>query len=198
VTEAGFVPVLDPAAWTSRHGTSLGRGVRFLYPGEPVSAPTCWSTRTTSVTLPRRDLLGDVPCVSVDAADVLRGERVEEVQPDEIQAWLRRDAAVVLRRLVLAENRDVDPAEILPEAGAPDHVRYLQDVSVLEDGPTVSYPHSLRHPFDARCQEVVRLHPDPRRPVREDVGTDLAAERRLHREHVRGDEPEDRQHEPRQ
>src|SRR5205823_11173140 len=70
VAEASLLAIFGPAAWTSHHGTSLGLGLRFLYPGGPGSAPTCCSTRATSVTaqystiLPSRTLCTARPSVS--------------------------------------------------------------------------------------------------------------------------------------
>src|SRR6266550_4904169 len=46
--------------------------------------------------------------------------------------------------------------------------------------------------LDAGCEEVLRLHPDARRAALEDVRTDFAADRRLYRQNVRGDEPKQR------
>src|SRR5206468_1431122 len=129
--------------------------------------------------LKRSDVSGDVPGVPPHAAHVLRGERVKEVQADEVETRLGRDPALVRRLAVLAEDRHVDPAEVLPEARAPDDVRDVHDTSVLEDGQAVTDADSLRNALDARSEEIVRLNADPRRAAIEDVRADLAADRRL-------------------
>ena len=131
-----------------------------------------------------------MPRVPVHAAHVLRGKRVQEVEAEEVEARLRRHAALVHRYAVPVEDRDIDPAVVLPEARAPDHVRDVENAAVLEHGEPVLHCDGPRSLLDTCRLEVVRLDADPRRAAREDVRSHLTAERRLDREHVRGDEPE--------
>ena len=48
------------------------------------------------------------------------------------------DAAVLPRVAVLAEDREVDPVEDLPEAGAPDDRARVDDAAVVEHGSTLA------------------------------------------------------------
>src|SRR4029077_17717284 len=84
--------------------------------------------------LARSDEPGDVARIPPHAADVLRRERVQEVEADEVEARLGRDPAFVHRLRVVAEERDLDPAEVLPEARAPDDIFHVHDAPVLEYG----------------------------------------------------------------
>ena len=103
----------------------------------------------------RRDVLGDVPGVPPDAADVLGRERVEEVEADEVEARLGRHAALVYRSPVDVEHGHVDPAEVLAKAGAPDHVRDVQHPPILQHGTPVLDACGLRHLLDVRVAEIV-------------------------------------------
>ena len=79
------------------------------------------------------------------------GGRELEGQAHEVQARLgRHDAALVHRRAVLAEDRQVDPREVLPEPGAPDDVRHVEHPSVLQHRRAVADADGLRHALDAR------------------------------------------------
>src|SRR5438034_8018044 len=80
-------------------------------------APDLPASRTS-----RRDVLRDVPGIAPHAADVLGREGVQEAQPDEVKAGFRSDAAVMDRRVIAVEDRNIDPVVVMPEAGAPDHV----------------------------------------------------------------------------
>ena len=97
------------------------------------------------------------------------------------------------RLAAFAEDRDVDPAEVLSEASAPDDVRNVHDTPVLQSGQAVLDSRRLCDALDTGCEEVLRLHADQRGAALEDMRSHLAADRRLHRQNVRGDEPEDRQ-----
>src|SRR5439155_10145846 len=78
--------------------------------------------------------LRDVGRIPSDARQHVRGGRVLERETDELQpGGARSDPALVDRLALLAEDREVDPREVLPEAGAPDDVRHVDDVAVLED-----------------------------------------------------------------
>src|SRR6266536_843933 len=121
------------------------------------------------------DLPRDPPRVPPHSADGLGG-----------------DAAFVQRLTLAVEDRHIDPAEVLPEARAPEHVGDVEDAAVLENGKAVLHADGPRHLLDARLIQVARLHPDARGAALEHVRPHLAAERRSHGEDPGRDEPQDR------
>src|SRR6478672_1346384 len=125
--------------------------------------------------LARSDEPGDVARVPPHAANVLRRERVQEVEADEVEPRLGRDPSFVHRLHVVTEDRDLDPPEVLSEAGAPDDVCDIQDPSVLEYGQAVMGVDRFCDALDAGSEEVLRLHPDARRAALEDMRAGLAA-----------------------
>src|SRR5689334_12721585 len=64
-----------------------------------------------------------MPGIARDAGEAARSPCMQPRQPDEIQARLRRDAANMRGIAASVEDRRVDPAEIRPEADAPDNRR---------------------------------------------------------------------------
>src|SRR5262249_39433396 len=145
----------------------------------------------------RGDVLRDPLRVALDSADVLRRERVEEVEAEEVEAALVRGPAPLHRLAVFTEYRHLDPAEVQVEAGAPDHVCDIQHAAVLEGRKTVPYADRLRSAGDAGGVQIPRLHPDARCALRQYRWPDLPPERGPQRQHVREDELEDRVHKTR-
>src|SRR5262249_28938484 len=145
----------------------------------------------------RGDVLRDPLRVALDSADVLRRERVEEVEAEEVEAALVRGPAPLHRLAVFTEYRHLDPAEVQVEAGAPDHVCDIQHAAVLEGRKTVPYADRLRNALDACGLQILRLHPDARCALRQYRWPDLPPERGPQRQHVREDELEDRVHKTR-
>ena len=79
-------------------------------------------------------------------------------------------------KAVLAEDREVDPVEDLPEAGAPDDGARVDDAAVVEDGPPSLTPVTrFSHPLDAAPLEVVALDAQHRAAVVPDLRHLLAA-----------------------
>ena len=119
--------------------------------------------------------------VAPHAADVLRGERVEEVEADEVEARLRRSTPALVQRLQLSSKTGTSiQLKSWLKAGAPDDVRDVQDASVLEhrqavlDARPSSAPTRRRRP--ARSADLTRIRGAP---LGEDVRANLAADRRL-------------------
>jgi hypothetical protein len=97
--------------------------------------------RSPAFALARGELLGDVLGVPPDPAQQRGGEPVQEEQAHEVQAGLAlHHAAPVHRQPVLAEDRQVDPAEVRPEARAPEHGRHLHEAAVLQQRAAVAHP----------------------------------------------------------
>ena len=92
----------------------------------------------------------------------------------------------------------VDPRDVLAEARAPDDVGDIEDATVVEHRPAVLHAHDPRvGAVDACRLQVLALDPQQRPAAGADLRPDLAAERRLDREHAIGQEPRDGQNEPR-
>src|SRR5829696_6627858 len=76
-------------------------------------------------------LLCDIYSISDNSCQHTRAERVLERQPAVEQARsIRHDTAHLPRPAVSSENRQVDPVEHLPKAGAPHHVRNVKHAAV--------------------------------------------------------------------
>jgi len=141
--------------------------------------------------LARGEPTGDVLGVAPDPADERGGQRVLEELPDEVEAGLAGDHPALLQRpAVVAEDRQVDPAEVWPEPGAPDHVRHLEDAPVRQQRGAVPDAGHPRHPLDPGGGDVLRLDPDQRPAVGQDLRPQLAAWSGPHAQHVRPDEEE--------
>jgi hypothetical protein len=111
-----------------------------------------------------RDLLDNVRRVPAQAGEHHRAEGVLERETAEEEAGRRVDPAAVLPRpAVVADYRQVDPVEGLPEAGAPDDVGDVEHPSVIQHRSRVGrhrgHP-SVDH-LDADFGEVLRLDPEP-------------------------------------
>ena len=85
---------------------------------------------------------------------------------------------------VLAEDRQVDPRQIVPEPGAPDHVRHVEHLAVLEDRSAVHRPRRS-------CPRAARRRPRAASASRGPAGrpgwrscAGLPTDRRAEREHV--------------
>ena len=52
----------------------------------------------------------------------------------------RYDASFLPRPPVFARDRQLDPAEVLLEAGAPDHVRHVEGATVVEQRQAIANP----------------------------------------------------------
>ena len=111
-----------------------------------------------------RDPLGVAP----DARQHVRRNRVLEEQADEVEAGLLADDAALVPQLpVRVEDRQVDPAELPPEAGAPDDVRDVEHAAVLEERQAVASPHDAAAALDARLgQKNIRVNAVSAGPVR--------------------------------
>ena len=111
--------------------------------------------------------------------------------PTTYIAGRRGDHAPVVHRLtVAAEDRQVDPAEVGPETGAPDHVRHLDDASVLDGRRAAPHADSSGYPLDPHRGEVLRVHPFQRRRLGHQLRSSPSADRRVHGEQARDHEPE--------
>jgi hypothetical protein len=121
-----------------------------------------------------------------------------EQQTHEVQPGLTcDDAALVDGPSVGAGDRQVDPRELFPVAGAPDHVRHVQRATLVDHGKAVGDAGRPADPLDTGLYEMLRLHPDERRSLGHDLRTDLAADRCAHRQHVVTEEADDREDPPR-
>src|SRR6266542_1102221 len=126
------------------------------------------------------------------------GNRVLKDEPDEVEARQRPDDAALVQRLaVRAESREVDPREMVVEAGAPDEVRHVEDATVVQHGHSVAHAGDPCDALDSGGCEVLRLHPDQRRRARGELRADLAPDRRPLRQHAVAEKPEHRKCEPR-
>ena len=129
--------------------------------------------------------------VAADPAEQGRGDRGEEEQPHEVQAGRVGDHAPVVVRLVTGvEHRQVDPAEVVAEPGAPDDVGHLQDPPVLQQGQAVAGPDRPRHPLDPGGGQVPAPDPGKGRRGREQPGPQPAPDRVVHRQHLGEGEPD--------
>src|SRR4029077_12235547 len=111
---------------------------------------------------------------------------------------VRDDSTVLPRVAVPVEDRQLDPVEVVTEAGAPDHVGHANDAVVLEHGHPVADardPHA--HPLDSRRLEVGRLDTQERGSVSAQLRGELAFDRRPGGQHAGGEEPKDWEYEPR-
>src|SRR6266545_4881551 len=143
------------------------------------------------------DVLGDVRGVPPHARQYIGGNRVLKDEPDEVQARQRPDNAPLVQRFAgLVESREVDPREVMVEAGAPDDVCHVEDATVLQQGQSVANAGDPRDALDSDGCEVLRLHPDQRRRARGELRTDLAPDRRPPRQYAVAEKPEHRQCEP--
>src|SRR6266540_6013776 len=96
------------------------------------------------------DVLGDVLGVPPHARQHIGGNRVLKDEPDEVEARQRPDDAALVQRLaVRAESREVDPREMVVEAGAPDEVRHVEDATVLQHGQSVADAGDSRDALDS-------------------------------------------------
>src|SRR6266545_5725765 len=154
--------------------------------------------RRPALGLTRCDVPGDVLRVPPEAGEHIGRCRVLEDQPHEIHPGLGdHHAAVVHGFTVLAEDRKVDPRELLPVAGAPDDVRDLQDSIVFQHRQSVEHAHHPRDAFYARGYQVLGLDPDQRSCHGRKLRNKLSADGRPLRQDVAAREPDDREDEPR-
>jgi hypothetical protein len=96
----------------------------------------------------RRDDIRNALCISCDAVNHRRRERIEEVKPYEVQAWfVRHDAALVERFAVGTEgwSRELEPRQSWMKARAPDDVSHVERAAIGEERLAVA------HALDARC-----------------------------------------------
>jgi hypothetical protein len=74
----------------------------------------------------------DASRVASNAVNHRRRHRVQELEPDEVQAGLTLDkAALVLKLALLIENRQIDPIESGMETARPDHICDVHDPAIL-------------------------------------------------------------------
>ena len=120
-----------------------------------------------------------------------RRHGVLERQPDEVQAGLLRDRAAVVPRVARrVEDRKVDPVKARLEAAAPYDVAHIESARVVEQWLTLAYGDDARHAPHPGRDEIATLHPDTGRAFGQNGRTRLAADRRLHGEHMPENEPE--------
>lgn len=105
-----------------------------------------------------RDVPCDVAGVPAYPAHVLGCERALEVQADEVQTRRGGNAAFVYRFGVV-EDRSLDPAEVLVEAGVPDHVGGFDDPAVLQQRQTSAYADGPGNSLDAGGGEIPTERP---------------------------------------
>ena len=112
-----------------------------------------------------RDAVDHVRGVARSADHEYRRAPVLEDQPEEVQAGRRHgDAAIVLGRALVVEDRHADPAVVGAESGGPDDVGHLDDPAIGKDGLAVLHAdRAAVHQLDAGPLEV---------------GTPMAQERR--------------------
>ena len=97
----------------------------------------------------RGDVIGDVRGIPATARKHVRAERILEDEAEKVEARLGfHDAAIVARLPVPVEYRELDPAEVGAEAGAPDDVRHVDDAPILQDGKTVLNAGHARQTLD--------------------------------------------------
>src|SRR5215217_7928630 len=162
------------------------------------SRPGQHMRRGPAVRFARGDMLRDVLGVPPYAGEHVRGRRVEEFEADEVETWLvRHHATFVQGTSVLTEDGEIDPGELLPEPCAPDHIRHVQDASVLEHWATVLYADDPRHLLDSGGDEVLQLDADERRAMGDELGLNLSADGRPQCQYVMTDEPHYGEEEPR-
>ncbi len=125
-----------------------------------------------------------------------RRERVLEGQPAEVEPGdVVHDPAVLAGPAVLAEDRQVDPLERLPEAGRPDHRGGVDGGAVGKQRHAVPDTDDAGLVADdAPVGEVRALDPEHRPAVEADVGHLLAAHRRTPGDDVAPQEQQDREH----
>ncbi len=142
------------------------------------------------------ELLHDPSRVAGDAGDHVRPGGELEREPDEVQTGLAgRDAALVHRSSVLAEDRQVDPGQVVAEADAPHDVRdVLEHATALDHRLAVADADGPGHVLDAGRGEPLRLHAHERVALRHLLRDHLAADRVAEREHVHAQEPDHVEH----
>src|SRR5688572_27679764 len=83
--------------------------------------------------------VGDVGCISPDAADQGRRPTVLEPEPEEVEPRsLGNHAAVVTRIAIVTKDRQADPAVVRDETRAPDHDIGI-DTTVLAEWLAVTH-----------------------------------------------------------
>src|SRR5918994_7167433 len=114
--------------------------------------------RGPATTAPRDNGLRDVLGVPTDAVDHCGRHGVEKVQAYEVESrFIGDNSAPVDRLSVVPENREVDPGEAGVVSGTPDHIRYVEDASVPQQGKPVANTNSPGDPADPRRRQVLRL-----------------------------------------
>src|SRR5687767_1454177 len=92
---------------------------------------------------------------------------------------------------VVAEDRQLDAAEVLTISRAPDHVRHVDDAIVLEQRPPVADTCDTGHPLDSGGNEVLLLAPDQRVALGDDLWAELPPDGRIDSQHAVPEEADD-------
>src|SRR5215212_4909895 len=147
---------------------------------------------------PGCDLLCDIGSISANSCQHSRAERVLERQPAEEQPRsIRHDTAHLPRPTVGSENRQVDPVEHLPKAGAPHHDCNVKHAAVGEHGaPVLHAGHPIQVPLHTTISEVGPLDPDIRSAMEPDLLKSFAAHGCPPGEHMTTEEHDVRKDEP--
>src|SRR5215207_2765934 len=123
--------------------------------------------------------------VAPDAMDHRGGHRVEEMQADEVESRLASYHAAIMARLpVGVEHGQVDPRKASVVSRAPDYVRDVHRPRAVDDGAAGRDSRRATGATNSRLRQIVRLRSNERRGSMEYLRTDLAADRRIEREHA--------------
>src|SRR4029078_9658785 len=112
---------------------------------------------------PHGDVVRDVAGVPTATRQHVGAQRVLKRQPEEVQARLRvDDSAVVARLPVVVEDRQVDPAEVGPKAGAPEDVLDLDDLPALQERLSALDADAARKTLDSLLGQILLPPPAER------------------------------------
>jgi hypothetical protein len=97
------------------------------------------------------DVLRDVAGVPADPREHVGRGRELEHEAGEVEPRRRRgDAALVHGLTRLVQDRQVEPREVVHEAGAPDDVRHVELAAVVEQRPDAPRAYDPRDALDPR------------------------------------------------
>lgn len=105
-----------------------------------------------------RNHVGEVGCITSHTVNLLRRDRVEKLQAQEIEPGLGLHDATVMSRLLWAEYGEIDPRKARMESCAPDDVGDIEDAAVFELGLSVLGSGEPGDAFHACFCQVFRLH----------------------------------------
>jgi len=139
---------------------------------------------------------GDSLGVATDTVNHLGGERVEEVQADEIEPGCIMDhAGLVVWHGVFIEDREVDPREASFIAGTPDDVLDLEGATILQDRLPVAHGRDARRALDTGRGKVSPFDTDQWSSTVQKLGPELAPNWGAYRENSVEQDAENQTHE---